>query len=82
MSHTSRLGFGMETAFASILEGIIEQSNAFDVDVVALSEDGLVWAITDGVLLAINTNIKLGIISTKAEKIEKIFYCPLFSEHC
>ena len=40
MSHTSRLGFGMETAFASILEGIIEQSNAFDVDVVALSEEG------------------------------------------
>jgi len=71
MSHTSRLGFGMETAFAAILDGIMEQSNAFDVDVVALSEDWLLWAITDGVILPIITKIKLDIISTIAEMIEK-----------
>jgi hypothetical protein len=61
----------METAFAAILDGIMEQSNAFDVDVVALSEDWLLWAITDGVILSIITKIKLDIISTKAEMIEK-----------
>lgn len=71
MSHTSRLGFGMETAFGDILDGIMEQSNAFDVDVVALSEDWLLWAITDGVILPIITKIKLDIISTTAEMIEK-----------
>ena len=71
MSHTSRLGFGIETALAAILDGIIEQSNAFEVDVVALSEDWLLWAITDGVILPIITKIKLDIISTIAEMIEK-----------
>jgi hypothetical protein len=69
MSHTSRLGFGMGTAFTVILDGIIEQSNAFDV--VALSDGGLLWAMTDGVLLAIDTKMKLDIISTVAEMIQK-----------
>jgi len=55
MSHTSRFGFGIETAFAPIFGGMVEQSRAAEValppptgDVVVLLLP-LVCAFADGI---------------------------------